>query len=79
VAGHGTVAGGNRRDEPFVAQSRAAAAGKTRSRAQQLAIAILALLLIALLGFYTLVTGRISDGSARLRTGQARPQPARLG
>ena len=49
-------------------QSRAAA-GKTPSRTQQIAIAILALLLIALLGFYTLVTGRITDGSARLKEG----------
>ncbi len=43
----------------------------TRTRAQQIAIAILALLLIALLGFYTLVTGRITDGSAKLNDGAA--------
>ena len=41
----------------------------TRTRTQQIAIAVLALLLIALLGFYTLVTGRIADGSARLKDG----------
>ena len=51
-------------------QSRAAIS-KTRTRAQQIAIATLALLLIALLGFYTLVTGRITDGSAKLRDGAA--------
>ena len=50
-------------------QSRAAAISPTRTRAQQIAIAVLALLLIALLGFYTLVTGRIADGSARLKDG----------
>ena len=49
-------------------KSRAATA-LPRTRAQQIAIAILALLLIALLGFYTLVTGRITDGSARLNDG----------
>ena len=42
---------------------------KTRTRAQQLAVAMLALLLMALLGFYTLVTGRITDGSAKLNDG----------
>ena len=42
-----------------MSQSRAAVS-KTRTRAQKFAIAILALLLIALLGFYTLVTGRIT-------------------
>lgn len=49
-------------------QSRATAS-RGPSRLQQLAIAVLALLLIALLGFYTLVTGRITDGSARLKDG----------
>jgi putative membrane protein len=52
-----------------VPQSRAAAASKTRTRAQQLAITVLALLLIALLGFYSLVTGRITDGSAKTKDG----------
>ena len=51
-----------------MSQSRAAVS-RTRNRAQQFAIAILALLLIALLGFYTLVTGRITDGSAKLKDG----------
>jgi X-X-X-Leu-X-X-Gly heptad repeat protein len=46
-------------------------ASKTRTLAQKLAIAVLALLLVALLGFYTLVTGRITDGSAKLKDGAA--------
>ena len=64
-----------------MSQSGPAAASKTRTRGQQLAIAILALLPIALLGFYTLVTGRITDSSARLMdgAGQASAGAARLG
>ena len=52
-------------------QSRATAPldPRTRTRGRQIAIAVLALLLIALAGFYTLVTGRITDGSARLKDG----------
>ncbi len=59
-------------------QSRAATA-PPRTRTQQIAIAILALLLIALLGFYTLVTGRITDGSARLNDGAQARRGAAVG
>jgi putative membrane protein len=39
------------------------------TRAKKIAVAVLALMLMALLGFYTLVTGRITDGPAKLRDG----------
>ena len=75
MAGSGAAAGGNveRNHLCHRVVPPAAKPGPVRNR---FAIAILALLLIALLGFYTLVTGRITDGSAKLKDGATRLPPA---